>query len=705
MLDGTCACAYGWTGVACDVPCEGGPESPCSWHGTCRTDGKCICERGWTGPSCNIECAGAKEDPDHWPCNHHGHCNGWFVDPRTHLHIGPTDKNEEKTFSVGRGIKFFETGTHWAQNGTCTCHYGFRSDYGGNFDDEALFRSEWDCAVKCPGTESTYMLEENGECYDNGMCNETGSCECFDGYRNFSCNVECAGGHLKELNSDVEYSNECTAQLVCDVFPDFVITTLEGPVFCKDMDRYDEGYSRDHKEYPEGRYLRVYNGLCQFQDLEARLHERKAPQPVCPGPDWCSPDQIIAAPMRLPTEPSRCGVQDGSPGSYCIEHLTRSRNYTGATWNATTLYRDPTVGGPITGPKGEPPGCPSIQCNHVLDWSKEQGYPPDDNRFQFHGMQPDLSDHHSTKMGFCYCLSGFRGISCEKKCPGGLYSPDNAQEKSGATRYFPVTSNREASEAEIYGIDYIRGWDTNDDNIDDGVAGRPLINICSGNGFCEEDATCSCYLTDRGAHTNWTAVSGWRGEACDVECPGGANSICSTHGICNDLGECACFKGYRNRSCEVPCLGIRDCTPGKGCEGVCNYAGMCLNNGACQCEDAYRGEACELLCPPYSGRSSDICNNQGECNDVAICVCDIWYEGEACERVADWVIATSTLLGLSLVGCITHCIRRWLYSRMRAKRRARRDRRKVRRTQAAVGRMKNYKPPEPDAVALAAKGI
>ena len=158
-------------------------------------------------------------------------------------------------------------------------------------------------------------------------------------------------------------------------------------------------------------------------------------------------------------------------------------------------------------------------------------------------------------------------------------------------------------------------------------------------------------------------------------------------------------------SCNTPCLGIRDCDPATGCNGVCNYAGFCMDDASCMCDAAYRGEACELLCPPFTGRPSDICYNQGNCNEMAICDCDIWYQGEACERIADWVIAVSTIMSLMLIICVTHLIRRWLYSRMRAKRRARRDRRKVRRTQAAVGRLKAYKPQEPDAVALAAKGI
>lgn len=41
---------------------------------------------------------------------------------------------------------------------------------------------------------------------------------------------------------------------------------------------------------------------------------------------------------------------------------------------------------------------------------------------------------------------------------------------------------------------------------------RSLINICSGRGFCEEDATCSCFLTDRGPHTKFADVSAHRND-------------------------------------------------------------------------------------------------------------------------------------------------------------------------------------------------
>jgi alpha-tubulin suppressor-like RCC1 family protein len=162
MLDGSCTCSHGWTGTDCSIECKGGAKTPCNWHGTCDTDGGCLCERGWTGPACEIECDGAKDNPDHWPCNLHGHCNGWFVNPKTQLHMGPTRLSEEKYFSIGKGISFFEIGTNRAENGTCHCHYGFRSEFGKS-----------DCAVRCPGTEPTFV-DEKGECFDNGVCNMTG---------------------------------------------------------------------------------------------------------------------------------------------------------------------------------------------------------------------------------------------------------------------------------------------------------------------------------------------------------------------------------------------------------------------------------------------------------------------------------------------------------------------------------------------------
>lgn len=675
LFDGTCICAPGYTGSACDIRCNGGVENPCSNNGICMMDGTCLCDRGWTGPNCDLECSGAADHPAHWPCNLHGHCHGWFADPRTQFHYGPIQFEEAEYVSIGGGVSFFSLGTQFAWNGTCRCHYGFRNDWG-----------QTACSLECPGTPLTY-LDEFGECYDNGVCNATGVCECFEGYRNVSCNVECLGGHLPEPSIEGDFSNECTALPICDVYPDFEITTLEGTVLCKDMQslRGTDEYSKDYKVNPAGRYLRVYNGLCQFQDYQPRISIRQLPVPTCPGEVWCDPDLKVAG----------RGGECGAVGGNCVEDLTRKFDYFGAPYNSTTNVVDPLLGDP-------PVGCPGQQCDHLDEYSREMGYPEDDTRFQWHDAQDDLMPHHSPRMGECYCLPGFRGPSCNQRCPGATYLNSNL---NGVRRLFPTSIDRQPDDTTVYGYDTERGWDTDGDGRLDGVAGRALDNICSGNGYCEEDATCSCFLTDRGAHTNNTDVSGFRGEACEVECEGGAYTICSRQGVCDDFGRCTCFKGYRNQSCGIACKGLRDCTPGRGCEGVCNYAGECDDRGTCTCYRPFRGDACELVCPPGNGIASEVCSGRGTCDENAVCQCYLGYEGTACERIAWWVIAVLVLLILLLLLIIFHIVRRYMHSRLRKKRRARRDRRKVRRTQAAVGRLKNYKVQVPDAVALEAKGI
>jgi alpha-tubulin suppressor-like RCC1 family protein len=717
MFDGSCMCAKGWTGPACDIMCAGGVDNPCSGNGVCRFDGLCECRRGWTGKDCSIECSGAAEDPLHFPCNNNGMCEGWYVDARTQYEYAPTDYEQAVYMSTGRGLSFYNLSTALATTGECTCHYGYRSDWGMS-----------DCGVQCPGTAERY-LDERGECYNNGVCNVTGKCECFEGYRNVSCNVECLGGHKIELGTGTVYSNECTSRPICDVYPQYSITTSDQrQVLCSEMDKFADDYSKDYSKVASGVTLRVYNGLCQYLDFTPPTVDRQFPVPKCPNDVWCDPTLPVAGPG------GDCST-DSAVQTYCLEHKTRFMNFTGQYFNSTREnpgILDPLVGDP-------PSGCPDKQCKGIADYIEKMGYNQQEAlRFAWAGPQPDRAPHHSVTMGHCYCLSGFRGANCSKTCPGAEMDPFNP---TGDDRSFPVSfentmwprsepgypypplpgqmvhvdqvregdPNSPLSMA-IYGLDVPRGWDANNDNITEGVAARSLINICSARGYCEEDATCSCFLTDRGPHTNWTDVTGYRGEACEIECPGGAHSICSKNGICNENGECICFKGYRNDTCEVQCEGARDCDPARGCAGVCNYAGECGVEGICTCDATFKGPGCGKVCPPWTGKPQDECFGRGVCRydeelDDAVCDCSIFYEGEACERIAGWVIFVLVFAILIFIAVCVHVIRRYLHSRMRQKRRARRDRRKVRRTQAAVGRLKNYKVTMPDAAALEAKGL
>ncbi|EKX53076.1 hypothetical protein GUITHDRAFT_64838, partial [Guillardia theta CCMP2712] len=279
--------------------------------------------------------------------------------------------------------------------------------------------------------------------------------------------------------------------------------------------------------------------------------------------------------------------------------------------------------------------------------------------------------------GTCVCSYGWTGSACNVECKGGASNP---------------CSNHGICRTDGMCI-CDRGWTGADCSIEcAGAAENPNHWPCHLHGNCE------------GWFINPQTQFQY-GLACEIECPGGAHSICSRHGVCDDVGECSCFKGFRNKSCEVACLGQRDCNPATGCEGVCNYAGSCQEDGSCICEAAFRGSACELVCPPFTGLASDICNLRGVCNAEGVCNCYVWYQGVACEQIASWVIAVVVLFTLALIAVSVHLIRRWLHNRMRARRRARRERRKVRRTEAAVNRMKGYKVPIPDDMSMQAKGI
>ena len=67
--NGTCECAAGWAAPACaSRRCV----ADCSGHGTCGADGACRCEAGWSGPPsapCSVQGTGCPNG-----CSHHGRC-------------------------------------------------------------------------------------------------------------------------------------------------------------------------------------------------------------------------------------------------------------------------------------------------------------------------------------------------------------------------------------------------------------------------------------------------------------------------------------------------------------------------------------------------------------------------------------------------------------------------------------------------------
>ncbi|KAM3858894.1 stabilin-2 [Diretmus argenteus] len=124
--------------------------------------------------------------------------------------------------------------------------------------------------------------------------------------------------------------------------------------------------------------------------------------------------------------------------------------------------------------------------------------------------------------------------------------------------------------------------------------------------------------------------SAYYGRDC-LACPGGAASVCSNHGKCDDghlgNGTCKCDAGFQGVACELCSEGHygRTC---KACN--CTEHGSCdeglRGTGSCFCEQGWTGERCESQAEVYV--CSPPCSPKGVCTDNNTCVCRPFYEGD-----------------------------------------------------------------------------
>ena len=115
----------------------------------------------------------------------------------------------------------------------------------------------------------------------------------------------------------------------------------------------------------------------------------------------------------------------------------------------------------------------------------------------------------------------------------------------------------------------------------------PYINLpCSGRGRCNIGCQCVCEAAQSLIEadedvltTNNIENSPWRGEGCELTCPG--------------------YDGYDH-------------------ETICNNRGTCQRDGTCMCRQGFRGDACQFTCP--KGPNGQDCSGKGACGTTA-------YEG------------------------------------------------------------------------------
>eukprot|EP00181_Compsopogon_caeruleus_P006459 CAMPEP_0184679428 /NCGR_PEP_ID=MMETSP0312-20130426/2259_1 /TAXON_ID=31354 /ORGANISM="Compsopogon coeruleus, Strain SAG 36.94" /LENGTH=382 /DNA_ID=CAMNT_0027128859 /DNA_START=288 /DNA_END=1439 /DNA_ORIENTATION=- len=97
-------------------------------------------------------------------------------------------------------------------------------------------------------------------------------------------------------------------------------------------------------------------------------------------------------------------------------------------------------------------------------------------------------------------------------------------------------------------------------------ASCPVFNeeVCGGRGHCHNNRCwcrpswlgLACQISSRldCSLEPCNCTKGWFGTTCDQECPGGSQSPCNHHGVCNDgrtgNGTCVCFSRWNGDACE-----------------------------------------------------------------------------------------------------------------------------------------------------------
>ena len=164
-----CVCAGGYYGAVCESECPGGADFPCSSHGTCdAATGACACERSvargyWAGTSCG-ECA-----------------EGW--------------SGQQCTVPCPIGIGGRPCSGMRCREGICDCVGAEVCGVACNLTGPSCDATGWygrDCLLQCPRKGVPLR-----ECHGHGHCLAKvygdGACQCDAGYVGPYCGFRCPG--------------------------------------------------------------------------------------------------------------------------------------------------------------------------------------------------------------------------------------------------------------------------------------------------------------------------------------------------------------------------------------------------------------------------------------------------------------------------------------------------------------------------------
>jgi hypothetical protein len=634
-------CFPGFFGENCTGECPGGWCSPCGLQGVCSQGvngtGLCTCNTSDTlgsfgGASCSACAAGF----------YGSNCTSMC--PKS---ASPANASL-MVVCGGRGT----CSDGFNGTGVCSCSVGFSRLNSTSPCDRCASGYYGSRCLRCISTTAT-------PCSGRGLCsdglNGTGACTCNVGFGGPSCAFTCAVASNMTCGRGV-----CVANNTCNCSTNFARVTNGTCASCV-SGFWGVNCSQACPACANGATCSRTQGTC-----------------TC-APGYWGPLCLTQCPGGAANPCSGHGVCSVASGTCTCFNSSTQGYYQGATCDVCqSLYASTTcrlacpinsISGTVCNSRGK---CFNGLCSNCYPLSSEYS-----STVAICGVGCELRD------AACFtflnnCTQGFWGTGCPFTCPGTT--------SDGAV----VCSSNGICDADS-GVCICKGGYYGDDCASS--CARSMVNNtnltttssssgnnsylpCSGQGSCAGN-TCNCF-------------TGFFGEACEYECPGGAQNPCNGRGECSVFGVCTCDGSAYGTSCDLPCPG--------GFELPCNFQGTCMSSGGCSCfNDAingfyaggacescygtYYGEHCNITCSPANGfvvgrdcvcaagflgdgctvacpttAENGVCNGHGTCSlseneTTAECSCDENYYGSICDVFCSVAYCTSDGVGLQRAQC------------------------------------------------------
>ena len=200
------------------------------------------------------------------------------------------------------------------------------------------------------------------------------------------------------------------------------------------------------------------------------------------------------------------------------------------------------------------------------------------------GHATPCSDHGtcSTTSGDCTCKYGYWGAACDEECPGGAADPCTGHGTCQIDGTCVCSAGYASADCSVECAGGASHPCSGHGVCDDGAAGDGHCTCdsgyfdadcsevcpggpatpCFGHGHCFDgstgNGTCSCDALHCGTDCDQCCSGRW-GPDCVNACPGGVDTPCDLHGVCDGTtGQCACFNGWWGGDCSKECPGGHD---------------------------------------------------------------------------------------------------------------------------------------------------